>query len=255
MQNKKFLLLILLSSCVFAQQDDSQSVPVEKSDAELKKQVKSRSGYEVDNIGYGGRTSVGKQLYLDDIFIPDALRFPEFDKSIQPYYEWKRKIREKHNLQFGQDYTALYQKASDTLTDTDSASAGVGIELPFEASNNAYIDADKNIMFRYFFVRKLMFLKYSQAFVAFPGGLGTLDELFEALTLSQTGKTPKFPILLVGRDYWSGLLGWLEDTVLEHGAIKPGDLELFRVVDSAEEVMASINGFFAKYRKEMVPNF
>ena len=125
MQNKKYLLLILLSSCVFAQQDDSQSVPVEKSDAELKKQVKSRSGYEVDNIGYGGRTSVGKQLYLDDIFIPDRLRFPEFDKSIQPYYEWKRKIREKHNLQFGQDYTALYQKASDTLTDTDSASAGV----------------------------------------------------------------------------------------------------------------------------------
>ena len=125
MQNKKYLLLILLSSCVFAQQDDSQSVPVEKPDAELKKQVKSRSGYEVDNIGYGGRTSVGKQLYLDDIFIPDRLRFPEFDKSIQPYYEWKRKIREKHNLQFGQDYTALYQKASDTLTDTDSASAGV----------------------------------------------------------------------------------------------------------------------------------
>ena len=125
MQNKKYLLLILLSSCVFAQQDDSQSVPVEKSDAELKKQVKSRSGYEVDNIGYGGRTSVGKQLYLDDIFIPDALRFPEFDKSIQPYYEWKRKIREKHNLQFGQDYTALYQKSSDSVTDTDSASAGV----------------------------------------------------------------------------------------------------------------------------------
>jgi porin len=125
MQNKKYLLLILLSSCVFAQQDDNQSVPVEKPDAELKKQVKSRSGYEVDNIGYGGRTSVGKQLYLDDIFIPDRLRFPEFDKSIQPYYEWKRKIREKHNLQFGQDYTALYQKASDSVTDTDSASAGV----------------------------------------------------------------------------------------------------------------------------------
>lgn len=135
------------------------------------------------------------------------------------------------------------------------ASAGVGIELPFEASNNAYIDADKNIMFRYFFVRKLMFLKYSQAFVAFPGGLGTLDELFESLTLSQTGKTPKFPILLVGRDYWSGLLDWLKDTLLEEGSISKDDLELFRVVDTAEEVMDSINGFFAKFRKEMVPNF
>ena len=135
------------------------------------------------------------------------------------------------------------------------ASAGVGIELPFEASNNAYIDADKNIMFRYFFVRKLMFLKYSQAFVAFPGGLGTLDELFESLTLSQTGKTPKFPILLVGRDYWSGLLDWLKVKLLEEGNISQADLELFRVVDSADEVMDAITGFFAKFRKEMVPNF
>lgn len=135
------------------------------------------------------------------------------------------------------------------------ASAGVGIELPFEASNNAYIDADKNIMFRYFFVRKLMFLKYSQAFVAFPGGLGTLDELFESLTLSQTGKTPKFPILLVGRDYWSGLLHWLKGNLLEEGNISEGDLELFRVVDTADEVMDAITGFFAKFRKEMVPNF
>ncbi|MBC8376132.1 MAG: TIGR00730 family Rossman fold protein [FCB group bacterium] len=135
------------------------------------------------------------------------------------------------------------------------ASAGVGIELPFEASNNAYIDSDKNITFRYFFVRKLMFLKYSQAFVAFPGGLGTLDELFESLTLSQTGKTPKFPIILVGRDYWSGLVDWLEDRALAQGYIGADDLELFRVVDTAEEVMDSITGFFAKFRKEMVPNF
>ncbi len=135
------------------------------------------------------------------------------------------------------------------------ASAGVGIELPFEASNNAYIDADKNISFRYFFVRKLMFLKYAQAFVAFPGGLGTLDELFESLTLSQTGKTPKFPIILVGRDYWSGLVDWLSSQVLEEGNINANDLELFRVVDTAEEVMGAITGFFAKHRKEMVPNF
>lgn len=135
------------------------------------------------------------------------------------------------------------------------ASAGVGIELPFEASNNAYIDADKNISFRYFFVRKLMFLKYSQAFVAFPGGLGTLDELFEALTLSQTGKTPKFPILLVGSEYWSGLVDWLRDKAMAEGNINADDLELFRVVDTAEEAMDSITRFFAKFRKEMVPNF
>jgi porin len=125
MQNKKYLLLLLLSSCVLAQQDASQSIPVEEPDVDLKKQVKSRSGYEADNIGYGGRASVGKQLYLDDLYIPDALRFPEFDKSIQPYYEWKREIREQYNLQFGQDHTSLFQKASDSLTDDDSASAGV----------------------------------------------------------------------------------------------------------------------------------
>ena len=135
------------------------------------------------------------------------------------------------------------------------ASAGVGVELPFEASNNAYIDSDKNITFRYCFVRKLMFLKYSQAFVAFPGGLGTLDELFESLTLSQTGKTPRFPILLVGRDYWADLVDWLKDRALAEGYINAEDLELFRVVDTAEEVMDSITGFFAKFRKEMVPNF
>jgi uncharacterized protein (TIGR00730 family) len=100
-----------------------------------------------------------------------------------------------------------------------------------------------------------MFLKYSQAFVAFPGGLGTLDELFEALTLSQTGKTPKFPILLVGSDYWSGLVDWLRDKAMAEGNINADDLELFRVVDTAEEAMDSITRFFKKFRKEMVPNF
>jgi len=149
----------------------------------------------------------------------------------------------------------IMEAANKGAKEVGGASAGVGIELPFEASNNAYIDPDKNITFRYFFVRKLMFLKYSQAFVAFPGGLGTLDELFESLTLSQTGKTPKFPILLVGRDYWSGLVVWLKAQALAKGYISADDLELFRVVDSAEEAMEAIKGFFAKYRREMVPNF
>ncbi|MCF7826607.1 MAG: TIGR00730 family Rossman fold protein [Candidatus Marinimicrobia bacterium] len=149
----------------------------------------------------------------------------------------------------------VMEAANKGAMEVGGASAGVGVELPFEASNNAYIDADKNITFRYFFVRKLMFLKYSQAFVAFPGGLGTLDELFEALTLSQTDKTPKFPIILVGRAYWSGLVDWLREKALAEGNIKADDLVLFRVVDTAEEVMASITGFFAKFRQEMVPNF
>ncbi|NOQ88455.1 MAG: hypothetical protein GQ550_05970, partial [Gammaproteobacteria bacterium] len=102
MNNKKYLLLMLLSSCVFAQQSENQSTSVDDTSTTLKEKIKTRSGYEVDDIGYGGRSSVGKQLYLDDIFVPEHLRFPEFDKSLQPYYEWKRKIREQHNLQFGQ---------------------------------------------------------------------------------------------------------------------------------------------------------
>lgn len=125
MQHKKYLLLVFLSSCVFAQQGESDLVTVEKSNDDLKKQVKSRSGYEDDNTGRGARTSVARQIYLDDLFIPERLRFPDFDRSIQPYYEWKRKLREQYNIQFGQDYTSLYQKASDSLTDTDSASGGV----------------------------------------------------------------------------------------------------------------------------------
>ncbi|MCF7823269.1 MAG: TIGR00730 family Rossman fold protein [Candidatus Marinimicrobia bacterium] len=149
----------------------------------------------------------------------------------------------------------IMEAANKGAKEIGGASAGVGVELPFEASNNAYLDSDKNITFRYFFVRKLMFLKYSQAFVAFPGGLGTLDELFEALTLSQTGKTPRFPILLIGRDYWANLVEWLKERALAEGYINSEDLELFRVVDSAEEAMDSITRFFAKFRQEMVPNF
>ncbi|MCF7807333.1 MAG: TIGR00730 family Rossman fold protein [Candidatus Marinimicrobia bacterium] len=149
----------------------------------------------------------------------------------------------------------VMEAANKGAKEVGGVSAGIGVELPFEASNNPYVDSDKNISFRYFFVRKLMFLKYAQAFVAFPGGMGTLDELFEALTLSQTGKTPKFPIFLVGRDYWSGMVDWLNDQALANGNISQDDFELFRVVDTAEEVVKSITGFFAKYRKEMVPNF
>jgi porin len=120
-----FITQTFLFSCAFAQQPENQSASLDETNVSLKKQVESRSGYKADDIGYGGRSSVGKQLYLDNLFVPDHLRFPEFDKSIQPYYEWKRKIREQYNLQFGQDYTSLFQKASDSLTGTDSASAGV----------------------------------------------------------------------------------------------------------------------------------
>ena len=133
-------------------------------------------------------------------------------------------------------------------------SVGVNIILPFEQNNNIYIDPDKLITFDYFFVRKVMFIRYSQGFVVMPGGFGTLDELFEALTLIQTKKIGRFPIVLVGTDYWKGLFHWIEEIVLtqEHN-VNPEDLNLINLVDTAEEAVAVIDNFYAKYM--LSPNF
>ena len=128
-------------------------------------------------------------------------------------------------------------------------SVGLKIELPFEASANEYID--KLVSCRYFFTRKVFFLKYSQAFVAFPGGYGTLDELFETLTLVQTGHMRSVPIILVGKEYWKGMISWIKKTMLTDGKISPEDLNMFKLVDTAEEAMAYLN----KKIDENKPNF
>lgn len=133
-------------------------------------------------------------------------------------------------------------------------SVGLNIELPFEQGSNKFIDADKILNFNFFFVRKVMFIKYSQGFVIMPGGFGTFDELFEAITLIQTEKILKFPIIMVGRDYWSGLIDWIKDKVLtvEHN-ISPDDLDIIKIVDTAEEVVDEIDKFYSKYI--LKPNF
>jgi uncharacterized protein (TIGR00730 family) len=133
-------------------------------------------------------------------------------------------------------------------------SVGVNIALPFEQEPNLFIDSDKLITFDYFFVRKVMFMKYAQGFVVLPGGFGTFDELFEALTLIQTEKTGRFPIVLIGKDYWSGLMTWLRETMMEqHHNIHSEDLSLFTVVDEADEAVSHINDFYSKYI--LSPNF
>lgn len=132
-------------------------------------------------------------------------------------------------------------------------SVGLNIVLPFEQFNNIYIDRDKLLTFDYFYVRKVMFVKYSQGFVVLPGGFGTMDELFEALTLIQTGKIGKFPIVLVGKDYWSGLVDWIRSTLLSHHYINEEDLSLFSVVDDATEAVKVIDDFYSKYL--LSPNF
>ena len=113
-------------------------------------------------------------------------------------------------------------------------SVGLTIDLPFEQGLNPWLDL--SVRFHYFFARKIMFVRYSSAFVVLPGGFGTLDELFEALTLIQTGKIREFPVVLVGREFWAGLADWLEHTMLAAANISPGDLELFRVTDDVEEI-------------------
>jgi uncharacterized protein (TIGR00730 family) len=118
-------------------------------------------------------------------------------------------------------------------------SIGLGIELPFEQKLNPWVDLGVN--FRYFFVRKTMFVKYAQAFVILPGGFGTLDELFEALTLVQTRKVTQFPVILVGIDYWQGLIDWLRGSLLGTGRIGPSDLDLMTITDDVDEVVAAIN--------------
>ena len=123
-------------------------------------------------------------------------------------------------------------------------SVGLGIELPFEQGMNEWVDIGIN--FRYFFVRKTMFVKYAQGFIVLPGGLGTFDELFEAMTLAQTKKVTSFPIVLVGTDYWSGLLDWLRNTVMADGKIGPDDLDGIHLTDSVEE---AVSYFEAKARK------
>jgi len=133
-------------------------------------------------------------------------------------------------------------------------SVGLNIDLPFEQHSNPYIDQDKLINFDYFFVRKLMFTKYAQGFIVLPGGFGTMDELFEAMTLIQTGKVAKFPIVLVESKFWNGMLDWIKTTMLEQAHnINEEDLKLFRVVDTAEEAVDHIARFYGKY--SIKPNF
>jgi uncharacterized protein (TIGR00730 family) len=132
----------------------------------------------------------------------------------------------------------IMEAANKGAAEAGGVSVGLGIELPTEMGLNDYVNV--GVEFRYFFVRKTVFIKYSQAFVVLPGGFGTMDELFEAVTLVATGKITRFPIVLVGSDYWTGLLSWLKETMLGRGAIGADELALIRVADDPEQVMKII---------------
>ena len=132
-------------------------------------------------------------------------------------------------------------------------SVGLNIDLPLEQSSNPYIDPEHNLNFEYFFVRKVMFVKFAQAFIVLPGGVGTLDELFEALTLVQTNKIKKIPIILVHTSFWSGLLDWMKNTLVTEGMIDSDDLNLIHLVDTKDEVLRLLDEFYSV--EKLKPNF
>jgi hypothetical protein len=166
------------------------------------------------------------------------------------YYDLTEKIAEKLVKRgFGiitGGGPGIMERANKGTQEANGRSCGVCIKLPSEPKPNSFIDPKYELNFRYFFVRKVMFVRYAQAFVVLPGGYGTLDELFEALTLIQTEKINFFPVYLVGNSYWKGMLDWLKSTVLAHGNIKPADLNLIRLSDDPDEIA---DGIEAHYRK------
>lgn len=179
-------------------------------------------------------------------------------KPDSPYYQLATEIAEKIvDAGFGVitgGGPGIMEAGNKGAFQGKGPSVGLNIDLPFEQNNNPYIDKDKNLNFDYFFARKVMFIKYSQAFVVMPGGFGTMDELFEAMTLIQTQKIDKFPIILVGSEFWGGLVEWCQKVLLEKFEnISPEDMHIFKVVDTADEVIDVIEKFYLKYT--LRPNF
>lgn len=179
-------------------------------------------------------------------------------KSDHPHYKLTTEVAEKIvELGFGiitGGGPGIMEAANKGAKKALGPSVGLCIELPFEQTINKYIDDDKSLDFDYFFVRKVMFMKYAQAFVVMPGGFGTLDELFEALTLIQTKKAEKFPVILVDKLFWQGCFEWIKERLLENNNyISEIDLDLFSIVDTPDEVADILNKFYDK--KGFKPNF
>uniref|UniRef100_UPI00389B1DFE LOG family protein n=1 Tax=Trueperella bialowiezensis TaxID=312285 RepID=UPI00389B1DFE len=183
--------------------------------------------------GFGALADIGPAI---SIF--GSARTPKDD----PYYELtvdiaKRLVAEDYAVITGGG-PGIMEAGNKGALEAGGVSVGLGIELPFEQGINEYVDLGIN--FRYFFVRKMMFVKYSLGFIVLPGGYGTMDELFEALTLVQTHKVSSFPVVLVGSEYWSGLVDWIKGTLLEGGFISPGHEDIFTIVDTAEDAVQAV---------------
>lgn len=178
-------------------------------------------------------------------------------KPDDPYYQLGVEVgRELVRHNFGVitgGGPGIMEAANRGARDENGVSVGLNIVVPHEQEANPFIDHDKLINFDFFFVRKVMFTKYCQGFIVLPGGYGTLDELFESLTLIQTGKSTKFPVVLMGEKFWSGMVDWLRESVLEAGNISPEDPDLFQVTDDPAEAVAIIESFYREHA--ITPNF
>ena len=179
-------------------------------------------------------------------------------KKSSPYYKdaviLAKRLTEKGYGIITGGGPGIMEAANKGAKEGNGASVGLNIDLPFEQTPNPYIDYEKSIDFNYFFVRKVMFVKYAQAFVIMPGGVGTLDELFETITLIQTEKIQKIPIILYGSKYWKGLLTWMKDVVLEkEKCINQSDFDNFLLLDDLDEVIKTIDEFYKE--SKFSPNF
>ena len=178
-------------------------------------------------------------------------------KPEDKYYQMAEKIAEDlTKIGFGVisgGGPGIMEAANKGAHNGGGSSVGLNIVLPHEQHFNPYIDPDKNINFQYFFVRKTIFMRYAQGYIAMPGGFGTLDELSEAITLIQTNKMVDFPVVLVGKDYWKGLINWFKSTLLKENMIKKEDFNIFHIVDTGEEAVNIIAEFYNKYA--IKPNF
>jgi uncharacterized protein (TIGR00730 family) len=179
-------------------------------------------------------------------------------KSDHKYYELAAEVSKKLALAgygiISGGGPGIMEAANKGAQEGGGRSVGLNIDLPFEQNHNPYIDQEHNLEFDYFFVRKVIFVKYSQGFVVLPGGFGTLDEAFEALTLIQTKKIANRPVVFIGREYWSGLLIWIEEVMLnEEKNISPNDMNMFHIVDTANEAVQYIEDFYKTHM--LSPNF
>ncbi len=180
--------------------------------------------------GFGALAEIGPAI---SVF--GSARTPEDDPRWKAAYEVGTLIAEANHAVITGGGPGVMEAANKGAWDAGGISVGLGIELPHEQGTNQWVNVGIN--FRYFFARKTMFVKYSRGFIVLPGGFGTLDELFESLTLVQTGKVNSFPLVLVGKDYWGGMLDWLQHTMLNEGMISPDDIDLIHIVDDPVEAV------------------